>query len=96
MPDLVLRPSGLHEKHNKPWALQVRAHESSGETEYVTLCRVSDELAKDIMRSGAPTWLFGEPDWDKRAAASRVERARQLRVRADAIESGLGPPDGPA
>lgn len=92
MPDLILRPSGLHEKFNKPWSLQIRYHDGLGETAYVTLARVSDDIAKDIIRAGKADWLFGEPDWDNRYAARRAEQARQLRQRADAIESGLGEP----
>ena len=60
MADLVLRPSTLAPE--KPWCLQLRWHECCGPTEYLTIARVSDEVARDIIRAGAPTWLFGDPD----------------------------------
>lgn len=58
MPDLILRPSGLA---SHPWSLQLRFHESVGETDYHTIARVSDEVARKIVEAGAPYWLFGEP-----------------------------------
>lgn len=58
MVDLVLRPSELVE--GKPWALQLRWHESLGETEYQTVARVTDETAKEIVRAGKPEFLFSE------------------------------------
>lgn len=60
MVDLVLRPSTRDPK--RPWALQLRWHESVGEVEYTTLCLASDGLAREIIRAGAPFWLFGDPD----------------------------------
>lgn len=60
MPDLILRPS-THVP-GKPWALQLRWHDSLGETEYQTLARVSDETARSIIEAGAAFWLFGDPD----------------------------------
>jgi hypothetical protein len=86
MVDLILRPSGLGERHNKPWSLQLRNHSCCGETEYVTLCHVSDEIAKEIVSAGACEWLFGEPDWRKRHEARELERARALREEAEQIE----------
>ena len=59
MPDLILRPS-TH-IHGKPWALQIR-HHGPAETEYYTIARVSDEMAKNIIEAGAAFWLFGDPD----------------------------------
>ena len=60
MVDLILRPSGL--LPGKPWALQLRYHECCGPTEYHTITRVSDEVAREIIRAGTPFWLFGDPD----------------------------------
>lgn len=60
MPDLILRPSSRDP--NKPWALQLRYHESLGETEYCTLTLVTDETAREIIKAGEPFWLFGDPD----------------------------------
>lgn len=65
MPDLILRPSGLID--GKPWALQLRYHEGLGETEYRTIARVSDDVAREIIKAGAPEWLFGDPDERKPA-----------------------------
>jgi hypothetical protein len=62
MPDLILRPAGGPEPVTKPWALQLRYHESLGETEYTTIARVSDAVAREIIRAGAAFWLFGDPD----------------------------------
>jgi hypothetical protein len=81
---LILRPSGLEETHNKPWSLQLRYHDGP-ETNYVTLCRVSDEGAREIIDAGAPYWLFGEPDWDDRFRKREIERARVLEEEAKAI-----------
>jgi hypothetical protein len=64
MSDLILRPSGLPDP-NKAYALQIRKHESAGETEYLTLCRVSEAMGKEIVRAGAPYWLFNEPGMDR-------------------------------
>ncbi|MDA8250382.1 MAG: hypothetical protein M0Z28_14580 [Rhodospirillales bacterium] len=60
MVDLILRPSGL--LPGKSWALQFRTHECCGPTEYHTISRVSDEVAREIIRAGAPFWLFVDPD----------------------------------
>jgi hypothetical protein len=86
MVDLILRPSGLEERHNKPWSLQLRYHNCSGETEYHTLCRVDDETAREVIKAGACEWLFGEPGWRKRHEARELERARALREEAEQIE----------
>lgn len=85
MVDFILRPSGLEEKHNKPWSLQLRDH-GPVETDYHTLCRVSDEVAMQIIEAGAPYWLFGEPDWEERDKAKCLERARLLREEAEKLE----------
>lgn len=62
MVDLVLRPSSLDPK--RPFALQLRWHESLGETEYVTLARVEQSVADEIIRAGAACYLFGEKEGD--------------------------------
>jgi hypothetical protein len=71
MTDLILRPSGMTDP-TRTWALQLRYHDSVGETAYRTLCRVSDEVAQEIERAGAPFYLFGAP---KSAAANVQERS---------------------
>lgn len=67
MVDLILRPSSLSTNPRVRWALQLRYHESCGETEYVTLCRVGDATAQEIARAGEAYWLFDDPtvrpDW---------------------------------
>lgn len=60
MSDLILRSFGLSPP-GKPYALQIRKHESLGETEYYTICYVSLEMGKEIVKAGAPYWMFGEP-----------------------------------
>ncbi len=62
MPDLILRPAGGPEPSDKKWALQLRYHESLGETEYITIARVTDPAAREIIKAGAAFWLFGDPD----------------------------------
>lgn len=59
--NLILRPSGL--VAGKPWVLQLRYH-GPAETQYHTIARVSEEMAREIVAAGAPTWLFGDPDRD--------------------------------
>ncbi|WP_148210525.1 hypothetical protein [Beijerinckia indica] len=76
MPDLILRLSGLLE--GKPWSLQLRYHDCCGPTEYITLTRVSDDTAKDIIKAGAPDWLFGEPDWDNENRKRELGRVGDL------------------
>ena len=63
MPDLILRPRIIH-TDGAPvtkYALQLRFYESLGETEYYDIAVISLDVARDIVRSGAPSWLFGEP-----------------------------------
>lgn len=85
MPSLILRPSGLPERVNKPWSLQLR-FPGMPETTYLTLAHVSDEVAQQIIEAGEPYWLFGEPDWESRDRLKELERARQLKELANAIE----------
>lgn len=62
MVDLVLRPAAA--VPDRPFALQLRWHESLGETEYQTLCHVSRPLADEIIRAGGAYWLLGKPRED--------------------------------
>lgn len=62
MPDLILRPSGLPADKGKPWSLQLRYHDCCGPTEYSTLCRVSEETAREIIKAGTAFWLCGDTD----------------------------------
>lgn len=86
MTSLVIRPSGLEEKHNKPWSLCLRERDSV-ETNYTRLCFLTDEGARAVIEAGAPYWLFGEPDWENRFRKRELERARVLREEAAAIEA---------
>lgn len=61
MVSLIIRPSGL-ENPEKAWSLQLRYHDLCG-TDYVTLCRVDDSTAREIIDAGPAAWLFGEPNW---------------------------------
>ena len=58
MVDLVLCPSGRDEKS---YSLQLRWHESLGETEYQHLAFVDEETAREIISAGKPIWLLDEP-----------------------------------
>lgn len=60
MTDLILRPSGRPEPQHA-WSLQLRYHDNLGGTEYVTLVNISEARAREVIESGAPFWLFGEP-----------------------------------
>lgn len=86
MPTLILRPSGIEEKYDKPWSLQLRYHNSVGPTQYHTLCHVNDETAQQIVEAKGATWLFGKPDWSERDKARALERARALKEEARVIE----------
>lgn len=85
MVDLILRPSGVAEVHNKPWSLQLREHASLGEIEYNTIAQVSDDDAMQIVRAGKPYWLFGTPDWRERMQARLLEKVRRLEEEAAEI-----------
>jgi hypothetical protein len=60
MVDLVLRPSRTPGK----FYLELRRHGSMGEVEYATIASIDRHTADEIIRAGAPTWLFGEPKDD--------------------------------
>ena len=62
MPNLILRPSGL-EDPLRAYTLQLRSHESVGEVEYRTLCRVGKWVAGELMRTGQVSWHGPEP-WE--------------------------------
>lgn len=72
MPDLILRPSEVHP--DRPWALQLRYHESLGETEYHTVARVSEEVAREIVKAGAVRWLLGDPAVAGKTAQNNEEK----------------------
>jgi hypothetical protein len=59
MPDLILRPSA---DKARPWALQLRYHDSLGPTEYHTLACVTEGEAREVIKAGAAFWLLGDPD----------------------------------
>lgn len=59
MADLILRPSVFDTR--KPWALQLRYHDSVGPTTYQTLAYVEESTAREIVGAGEAFWLFGDP-----------------------------------
>lgn len=85
---LVVKPSGLHEVKNKPWALVLRSHDLSG-TDYETIALLDDSTAREVVEIGHPQicWLYGAPDWDERHRKRELERARVLREEAAKIEA---------
>lgn len=84
MVDLILRPSTIDPKNS--FALQLRFHESLGETEYYTLCRISMVIADDIVRAGAPYFMFNEPEDE--GVDLKAEMAA-LRTRCEKAEAEL-------
>lgn len=84
--DLCIKPSGRHEKDNRPWALVLRDH-GPVETTYSVVAYMTDEMARHVAQSRGPYWLFGEPDWDDRERKRELERARVLKEQAAAIEA---------
>jgi len=74
MPDLVLRPSNI--LAHKPWALQLCYHNGGAETECVTIARLNEHRARDVVAAGAATWLFGEPAENSPPARSTEEALR--------------------
>lgn len=83
--ELVIKPSGFPESKGKPWLLCLRVHDLGG-TDYLPLVYVSDAVAKDIIEAGAPSWLYGEPDWAERERLKELEKARILHGQALEIE----------
>ena len=85
---LAMRPTGLPESRNKPWALVLRNHDLSG-TDYETIALMDDATAREVVEVGSPviSWLYGEPDWDERHKKRELERARVLREEAEKIEA---------
>ncbi len=77
MSSLIVKPSGLPEKLNKPWRLCVRHHDLGG-VDYETVALLDDAMAAAVVDAGAPYWLFGTPDWTERTTARRLEEARAL------------------
>lgn len=85
---LQLKPSGLPEVKNRPWALVLRSHDLSG-TEYETIALLTDETAEEVQtvsRYGIH-WTYGNPDWDERERKRKLERVRVMREEADKIEA---------
>ncbi|GAB6842401.1 hypothetical protein HNR00_003609 [Methylorubrum rhodinum] len=68
MANLILAPSGLPEERLKPWALQLRYHDCCGPTEYAHVCFVSEATAREIVKAGAPYFLYSN-DREKDALA---------------------------
>lgn len=81
-----IKPSGRAESENRPWQLVIRTHDLAG-TDYSHVAWLSDEQAMIFERDGSVGFLYGPPDWDERARARELERARKLREEAEAIEA---------
>lgn len=73
MADLILRPSTLVD--GKPWALQLRYHESVGPTEYHTITRVSDEMAMALPPDVLALVIAAREFWDIHNDLSQESRA---------------------
>lgn len=86
MRTLVLKPSGLAEVKNKPWALVLRSHDLGG-TDYEAIAYLDDSTAQEVYDAGRATWLYGKPDWDERSRKRDLEHARLLREEASIIEA---------
>lgn len=84
--NLCIKPSGLPEVKNRPWALVLRSHDLGG-TDYQTIALLDDSTAQEVIEAGSVYWLFGEPDWDERDRKRALERARVLREEAEKIEA---------
>jgi hypothetical protein len=83
---LCLKPSGLPESKNRPWALVLRSHDLSG-ADYETIAYLDDNTALEVVEAGPARWLYGTPNWDDRARKRELERARVLREQAETIEA---------
>ena len=86
MRTLCVKPSGLPEVKNRPWALVLRSHDLGG-TDYETIAYMSDSIAREVVEAGDVSWLYGAPDWNDRARRRELERARGLREEAEKIET---------
>ena len=80
MTSLCLKPNGPFH-----FDLVIRTHDLGG-TEYHVIKTVTDSLAELIVRSGEPYWLYGEPDWEARAAKQSIANADKMRREADRME----------
>lgn len=89
MASLCVKPSGLPESKNRPWVLILREHDLGG-TSYSHVAYLTDEQAVAVIDAGPPYWLYGEPDWEARAKAIALEKARALRQEADKIAAEHG------
>lgn len=99
MVDLILRPSALSADPRRRWALQLRWHESFGETEYHTVARITDGVADEIMRAGKPCYLFGRDrpgDWKAELAQLEPEAMRpdDLMLEVRRLRALVGPRAG--
>lgn len=79
---LVIRKSGLSDQRSA-WSVQLRYHDLSG-VDYHTIARVSEDVAREIIRAGGASWLYGDPDDGKQSPkdAEYPEIAALLRRRA--------------
>jgi hypothetical protein len=89
--DLIIRPSTLNPNPRKRWALQLR-YATMAETDYSTLCHLSDGMAKDVLDAGAAYMLFNPPiNWAEEMEQLEPEQMTQgeLVAKVHALEQQL-------
>lgn len=66
--DLILRPTYIQKMidQGKTYCLQFREH-TMAETNYQTICYISEEVAVEMESSGKPYFLFGHPNENRKA-----------------------------
>jgi hypothetical protein len=77
MTSLCLKPNGPAH-----FDLVIRDH-GPAETNYYLIKTVTDEVAEEIMRAGAPQWLYGVPDWEKRAIQQKIACAEKQKAEGE-------------
>lgn len=86
---MILRPSSLSADPRVRWALQLRYHDSCGETENVALCRMSDATAEEIARAGGAYWHFDDPttraDWKTELGRLEPEEMSRDEMRLEIV-----------
>lgn len=83
---LIIRKSDLLDKEGLPlWSLDIRVADMA-ETNYYNIAHLSWEMAHDVIDCGAPTWLYGEPDWQEHINEVKRNKARKLREEADRLD----------
>jgi hypothetical protein len=98
--NLIIRPSALNPNPRKCWALQLR-YSNEAETDYSTLCHLSDGMAKDVLEAGAAYMLFNPPiNWAEEMEQLEPEQMSmsELVAQVHALQQQLAskaPTEGP-